>query len=41
MQLQEIMSTRVASACPEDDLEAAQERMRPNRHPSSRSRRPA
>ena len=28
MQLQEIMSTRVASACPEDNLEAAQERMR-------------
>ena len=28
MQLQEIMSTRVASACPEDDLEAAHERMR-------------
>ena len=28
MQLQEIMSTRVASACPEDSLGAAQERMR-------------
>ena len=28
MQLREIMSTRVASACPEDNLEAAQERMR-------------
>ena len=28
MQLQEIMSTRVASACPEDDRVAAQERLR-------------
>ena len=27
MQLHEIMSTRVASPCPEDNLEAAQERM--------------